>query len=387
MLNKYLQLDKKRLLIIALSAIFLVAGYLAWNRFTTNIVPSQGQPRTPEIIIPSTDTPIPAQTVIVENLTIPWDIAFLPNGEMLITEREGKLIHHNPETGESRTIPISAVKHAGEGGLLGIAIHPKFEVNSLLYLYLTSSLGGDSINSVVRYKYTDGILGDRTVIIDNIPGALFHNGGRIAFGPDEMLYIATGDARNQNSAQDTVSLAGKILRVRDDGSIPDDNPFGNAIYSYGHRNPQGLTWDDSGQLWSTEHGRSGILSGLDELNLIVKGANYGWPDSSGDRVIVGTITPILHSGPDVTWAPASAEYWDGSVFFGGLKGETLYEAVLEGSEVVELREHYVGEFGRIRTVILGPDGALYLTTSNRDGRGNIRKGDDKIIRLNPQQFR
>lgn len=370
-----------------MSVIFFAAGFLVWSKFTANIVPSQSQPRTPEIITPSTDNKIPDQVVIVENLTIPWDVAFLPNGEMLITEREGKLIHHNPKTGENRTIPISTVLHAGEGGLLGIEIHPEFESNSLLYLYLTSSLGGDSINSVVSYKYTDGSIGDRAVIIDNIPGALFHNGGRIAFGPDGMLYIATGDARTPTSAQDINSLAGKILRIRDDGSIPDDNPFGNAVYSYGHRNPQGLTWDDSGKLWSTEHGRSGVLSGLDELNLIVKGANYGWPDSAGDTVITGTIAPVLHSGPDVTWAPASALYWDNSLFFGGLKGESLYEATIENGKVINLKTHFNKEFGRIRTIHLGLDGMFYITTSNRDGRGDIRKGDDKIIRINPLQFR
>ena len=202
-----------------------------------------------------------------------------------------------------------------------------------------------------------------------------------------MLYITTGDAGKSSLAQDKNSLAGKILRVRDDGSIPDENPFGNEVYSYGHRNPQGLTWDDDGNLWSTEHGRSGALSGLDELNLIRPGENYGWPTIQGDEKRFDMNTPIINSGPDVTWAPASALYWDGSIFFGGLRGETLYEAQLQNGIIVGLKSHFKKEFGRIRTVALGPDGMFYITTSNRDGRGTVRDGDDKIIRLNPAQFR
>jgi len=373
---------KKIIIGLSIIVILAVAGLFAWQKFTDNIVPSD-KPPTPMDI--SEDAP--DVEVILENLTIPWDIAFLPGGGMLITEREGKLIKFDSDTNEITEIEISGVTHVGEGGLLGIALHPNFEQNQLLYLYFTSTLEGDSINSVVQFRYDDNELSRIKTILDNIPGAIFHNGGRIAFGPDQMLYIATGDARERESAQNTNSLAGKILRVNDDGSIPRNNPFENEVYSYGHRNPQGLTWDQSDALWSTEHGRSGAVSGLDELNLIVAGGNYGWPDSQGDTVLRGTISPALHSGPDVTWAPGSALYWDGSIFFGGLKSETLYEAVLNNNEVLELKEHYVKDFGRIRTVTLGPDEMFYITTSNRDGRGDIREGDDKVIRLNPQQFR
>src|SRR5262249_24978139 len=153
------------------------------------------------------------------------------------------------------------------------------------------------------------------------PGAKYHDGGRMAFGPDDYLYITTGDATVDYLAQDISSLSGKILRIRDDGSLPQDNPFGNAVYSYGHRNSQGLTWDSLKQLWSTEHGPTGY----DELNLIEKGQNYGWPLIMGSESRPGMKTPILHSGLN-TWAPASALFWDGSIFFGGLRGEALYEA-------------------------------------------------------------
>lgn len=341
----------------------------------------------------ATTTPIknevsmPHQAVIAENLTIPWDIAFISNHQLLVTERIGNVVSINTKTKETSVIEIPRVKSSGEGGLLGMVLHPDFVSNNYVYLYFTHSSTDTTLNRVSRFVYKEGKLSNETIIVNNIPGARYHDGGRMAFGPDGMLYITTGDATTPESAQDLNSLSGKILRVRDDGSIPQDNPFGNEIYSYGHRNPQGLTWDNEGNLWSTEHGRSGVRSGLDELNKIVKGGNYGWPDSEGDTTEKGTIAPALHSGPDKTWAPASAVYWDGSIFFGGLRGEALYEAVVKDGEIIDFKEHFYKEFGRIRTATLGPGGGLYITTSNRDGRGRIQEGDDKIIRLSPGQFR
>lgn len=320
---------------------------------------------------------MPNQTVVAENLSIPWDIAFLPEGGMLVTERPGTLLLI--ENGAAKKIPIPEAEHAGEGGLLGIALDPNFAANRFLYLYLTVREGSGLLNRVARYEFRANELSDSRIIVDNIPGAQYHDGGRIRFGPDGLLYITTGDAGNTQNAQNKNSLAGKILRVRDDGKV--------EVYSYGHRNPQGITWDEQGRLWVTEHGRSGVASGLDELNVIREGANYGWPESQGDSVAEGTVGPAIHSGSSATWAPASALYWDKSIFFGGLRGETLYEAVLDGGRVKELKKHFAGEYGRLRTVVLGPDGMFYLTTSNRDGRGSINAGDDKIIRINPAQFR
>jgi glucose/arabinose dehydrogenase len=233
--------------------------------------------------------------------------------------------------------------------------------------------------------YQNGQLTNEVIIIDKIPGSSNHNGGRIKFGPDNLLYITTGDAESPSQAQDTNALGGKILRVTDDGKVPQDNPFNNLIYTYGHRNPQGLAWDIDGRLWATEHGRSGILSGLDEINLIEKGKNYGWPIIQGNETKTGMETPKLNSGPYTTWAPAGATFIKNSLLFGGLRGSALYEAVINGTSIT-LKEHLKNEFGRIRDVVLGPDNLLYISTSNRDGRGIPGSLDDRIIKINPAKL-
>ncbi|GIW52753.1 MAG: glucose sorbosone dehydrogenase [Gemmatimonadales bacterium] len=326
--------------------------------------------------------------VVATGLDTPWEIAFLPEGGMLVTERPGNLVEIRD--GEQRRVEIPSVYEAGESGLMGLALHPDFAENRLLYVYYTTRQDGRTVNVVERYRFAGGQLSDRTLILGDIPGARFHDGGRIAFGPDGMLYITTGDAGDGSLSQLTSSLAGKILRLTAGGGVPPDNPFGNAVYSLGHRNPQGLTWDDRGRLWSTEHGPSGAQSGLDELNLIERGGNYGWPTIRGDERREGMISPVAHSGPSYTWAPAGAAYWNGSVFFGGLRGEALYEARVDsyapGSRV-EVKVHFRGELGRIRAVRLGPDGLLYIGTSNRDGRGRPRSDDDRILALRPGVFR
>jgi glucose/arabinose dehydrogenase len=325
--------------------------------------------------------------VIAENLNIPWEIVFLPDGDMLVTERVGNLLRIGED---KKVIKVEGVKHVGEGGLLGLALHPNFSKNQFIYLYLTTEVERGLENRVERYRLNleSDTLSDKKIIIGQIPGSSFHDGGRIAFGPDNLLYITTGDAGNEELSQDTSSLAGKILRVKDDGSIPPDNPFGTAVYSYGHRNSQGITWDSKGNLWSTEHGRSGIASGLDELNFIEKGKNYGWPTIQGDESKEGMVSPVIQSDPDETWAPAAAAYLNNSVFFAGLRGESLYEAKISKEEpkVTSIKSHFRGDFGRLRAVVVGPYGFLYISTSNTDGRGNAKSGDDKIILLNPKVF-
>lgn len=324
-------------------------------------------------------------TVVARDLEAPWEIAFLPDGGLLVTERRGRVTRIVGYA--RRSFPVEGVHQAGESGLMGLALHPEFATNSLIYLYYTISSGRGLENRVVRYRPGSTGLTNPTVIVSGIPAERFHDGGRIAFGPDGYLYITTGDGTDGAIAQDRKSLGGKILRITPEGAVPADNPFGNAVYSYGHRNPQGLTWDAQGRLWSTEHGRSVSGSGYDELNLIQKGGNYGWPAAEGDQRPPGTVPPVLHSGPDYTWAPAGAAYASGSVFFGGLRGEALYEARLRDEGAPDLRVHFAKELGRIRVVRVGPDGMLYLATSNRDGRGRSRSDDDRILRVNPRVFR
>ncbi len=379
-------MKKKRTLLIVVIVILGLGAFLVLRGPTQepSAPVTEGVTSVPIEEDPLSDLPF---GVIVENLNIPWDIGFLPNGAILVTERPGNLLYID-FSGTRESIEIPRVIDRGEGGLLGLVLHPEFETNRQVYLYMT--VGEDALgtrNAVFRYRFVNNDLVDERLIIDQIPGAIYHDGGRMEFGPDGKLYITTGDAINPAIAQDRNSLGGKTLRLNDDGSIPSDNPFGSAVYSYGHRNPQGLTWDSEGRLWQTEHGRSGIQSGLDEVNMIVKGGNYGWPIIEGDQTQEGMIAPKAHSGSANTWAPASAAYFGGSIFFGGLRGEALYEAVLDGESVREVKTHLQGQYGRIRTVRIGRDGMFYITTSNTDGRGSRSEGDDKILRIDPAMFR
>jgi len=327
-------------------------------------------------------TDLPDIEVIAEDLEIPWEMAFLPSGETLITERPGRLLI----VGDDRNvIPIEGVEHVGEGGLLGLALHPDFENNNWVYLYLTTLQGDALVNRVERYRLENNLLSDRQVIVENIPGAMYHDGGRIEFGPDRLLYISTGDAGKDDQAQNNQSLNGTILRVSDDGSIPQDNPFNSMVFSYGHRNVQGLAWDDQANLWITEHGRSGVKSGFDELNLIKSGQNYGWPIIEGDEEQAGMIKPVLHSGAEETWAPGDVAYYQGKLFFTGLRGASLYQATVDGETVSSIKRHFSGEFGRLRAARIYGD-YIYLTTSNRDGRGISNDGDDKLIRIKLSLF-
>jgi glucose/arabinose dehydrogenase len=325
--------------------------------------------------------------VLAESLNIPWEVVELPDETLLVTERPGELVRIYPNTQERRA--ISGVAHVGEGGLLGMALHPDFITTRWLYLYLTSQSDQGLVNRVERYEFDEAgnVLGERMVIIDQVPGAQYHDGGRIAFGPDQLLYITTGDAGVPDAAQDITSMAGKILRLTDDGSIPQDNPFDNAVYSYGHRNPQGLAWDTQGRLWATEHGPSGLASGFDEVNLIVAGGNYGWPLIQGEEIKRGMIAPVIQSGAEDTWAPAGLTIIEDQLFFAGLRGEALYSAQIEGERLVQLQAHFKERYGRLRALTTANNStSLLVTTSNRDGRGDINAGDDRLIRLDLQLF-
>ena len=379
--------NKSNYLIIFFISLFVIGLllFLFWGKLRSFVfAPRQAIP-TNETKLTFEQSSLQNIEVITQKLNIPWEITFLQSGDLLVTERSGKLLKIGSETKVIKE--IEGVRHIGEGGLLGLTLHPNFSVNNFIYLYSTTQDSNGISNRVERYRFSNDTLSERKVILEKIKGSSNHDGGRIAFGPDGYLYITTGDAESPNLAQDKNSLNGKILRIKDDGSIPEDNPFGNAVYSLGHRNPQGLAWDKNGTLWETEHGPSGVQTGNDEVNIIIKGGNYGWPTIKGDQTKKGLISPIIQSGTKDTWAPSGMAYYDGSLFFSGLRGEALYEAKIRNGNKLDLLTHFKQEFGRIRAVVLGPDGYLYLSTSNQDGRGRVREEDDKIIKINPKIFR
>ena len=363
-------MSKAKLTLLILGA-FILIGVLYINNQRVSKIPSSNNEIQTAPVIDSKE--VPRLSVIASDLEVPWALVFMPDASLLFTERIGRVrfIDNRNNLSPTPVATIEDVLQIGEGGLLGITIHPNFAVNHFVYLYYTyANNNNQTLNRVARFKFEDNSLSQKTIIVDKIPGALFHNGGRIKFGPDGFLYITTGDSQNPSLSQDKNSLAGKILRVKDDGKP--------EVFSYGHRNPQGITWDASGRLFATEHG----ASTMDELNIINIGKNYGWPEIRGDQKRQGLETPILHSGSD-TWAPAGAAYLNGSVFFAGLRGRALYEfSIISGN----IKTHLKGEVGRIREVVVGPDNMLYITTSNRDGRGSPSSNDDKIIRVNPNKL-
>jgi glucose/arabinose dehydrogenase len=335
---------------------------------------------------------------VVGNLQVPWSIVWAPDGRMLFTERVGRVRVY--EQGKLRSEPLFTVpdvEPSGESGLMSIALHPEFASNHLLYLSYAYKGDGQRVR-VVRYRETSNGLSERTIIIENIPAAQFHAGCRVRFGPDGKLYVTTGDATEPELAQQFGSLAGKTLRLNDDGSIPSDNPFIGQriaraeIWSYGHRNAQGLDWQPGTNLmFQTEHGPSGFdgPGGGDEVNVVEKGKNYGWPVIHHTQTHPGMEAPLLEYTP--ACAPASAAFYRGAAFpqfrgnffFGCLRGVRIIRVELDGRRVVSQENLLEGKYGRIREVAEGPDGYLYFSTSNRDGRGSPAADDDRIIRLVP----
>jgi glucose/arabinose dehydrogenase len=336
---------------------------------------------------------------VAGNLQVPWSISFAPDGRIIFTERPGRV--RVIEQGRLRPEPlaiISDVESRSESGLMGLTLHPQFALNHFLYLAYAYQSGEGQRVRVVRFRETGSSLADRKLIIENIPAAQFHAGCRLRFGPDGKLYITTGDATQPDTAQRLDSLGGKVLRLNDDGTVPNDNPFVNQkdarpeIWSYGHRNPQGLDWQPgTNLLFETEHGPSGgdAPGGGDEVNIVERAKNYGWPVVHHRDARAGMESPLLEYTPAV--APASGTFYRGSTFpqfhgnffFGCLRGETIIRVVLDGRRVVSQERLIERQYGRIRDVAEGPDGAIYFSTSNRDGRGSPATDDDRILRLVP----
>ena len=334
---------------------------------------------------------------VVGGLEVPWSIVWAPDGRMIFTERAGRVRVFEKGTLRQKPLFVVAdVEPSGESGLMSVALHPQFATNRFIYLSYAYSSGGTQVR-VVRFRETPEGLVDRKVIIENIPAAQFHAGCRIRFGPDGKLYVTTGDATRRELAQRLDSLAGKTLRLNDDGTVPQDNPFAGQkdarpeIWSVGHRNAQGLDFQPGSNLmFQTEHGPSNFDGppGGDEVNIVEKGKNYGWPTIHHKQTGEGLEPPLLEYTP--ACAPASGAFYRGSAlpqfkgnfFFGCLRGERLIRVVLDGRRVVS-QEDLMKDYGRIRDVAEGPDGFLYFSTSNKDGRGRAASDDDRILRIVP----
>ena len=362
--------------IISATVVLVASVVLAGCSPAPTPTPS-GRPPLPSTTAAPIDgpvAPIGEPTVLITGLTAPWSVVRLGSGSSLISERDtGKVLEYTV-AGTVREVGVVAdVAHGGEGGLLGLAVPAGSE--AALFAYLTT----ESDNRIVRMlligapgKYT---LGPEEPILTGLAKAGNHNGGRIAFGPDGMLYATVGDAGQPSRAQDLTSLNGKILRMKPDGTAPSDNPFpGSLVYSLGHRNPQGLAWDESGQVWASEFGQNT----WDEFNRIEPGKNYGWPEVEGIGNKPGFVDPVYQ------WAtsnasPSGLAYVRGAFFLAALRGQRLW-AIYPG-EPTTAQASFAGEFGRLRDAVPGPNGSLWVLTNNTDGRGNPRPGDDRLLQI------
>lgn len=313
-----------------------------------------------------------AETILTE-LEIPWDIEKVED-VLLISERTGSIVKMENEGMTRKHVQLkNPLADQPEAGLLGIAVPESYLENQQVAAYYSYTSNQGVFQRIVMLEEQEEEWVETKTILDRIPGGMYHQGGRIEIGPDEKLYATTGDATEPGLAQDQDSLAGKILRMNLDGSVPEDNPFDNSlVYSYGHRNPQGLAWNEAGELYATEHGNQAH----DEINRIKPGHNYGWPEIEGDAESEGMESPMAHSGSGETWAPSGMAYLDNNFYFGSLRGEAVRQFNPEDHSVSVIAEGY----GRIRDVMATDEG-LYFITNNTDGRGNPDDKDDRLMLL------
>ena len=341
---------------------------------------------------------------VATNLEVVWSIVFAPDGRIFFTERPGRVrVIENGRLKDAPFFTVPDVEPSGESGLMGMTLHPNFSENHFVYLAYAYRDKGDQRVRVTRYREDGNTLLEPKTIIENIPASRYHAGTRLRFGPDSKLYITTGDATNQSESQKLNTIAGKTLRLNDDGSIPTDNPFVNQkdtrpeIWTYGHRNAQGMDFQpETNLMFQTEHGPS-IIDGVslfkrtggDEVNIVERGKNYGWAKISHDMRREGMETPIIQYSPAI--APASGMFYrgqafpefKGNFFFGTLKGQAIYRLVLDGQRIISQDKLLEKQYGRIREIAESPDGTIYFSTSNRDGRGSPTVEDDRIFRIVP----
>jgi len=324
---------------------------------------------------------------VMTDLEIPWSLSFAPDGRLFVTERPGRVRIANLSTLTSEVaLTLGGVYAQGEAGLLGLALDPNFAQNNFVYLYYSAAAGGGAVNRIERYREVAGRLAERAVLLDGIPASTIHDGGRLKFGPDGFLYATAGDASNTDFSQDVASTAGKVLRITSAGASAAGNRFSSPMFTYGHRNPQGIDWHPvTGDLWASEHGPSGN----DEVNVIQSGANYGWPIIQGSATASGMQTPIVFYSSTI--APSGISFYRGqripqfanNLFVATLRGTHLLRVTTDARRVVTQERLLDGTFGRLRDVVMGPDGNLYFCTNNRDGRGDPTSGDDRVLRIVP----
>jgi glucose/arabinose dehydrogenase len=333
---------------------------------------------------PGPSAPTPAESVgqvqpaghpfdVATGLVAPWSVVRISDAATLVSQRDdGRILRLEADGSTVEVGVVPGVDHGGEGGLLGLA-HLEADGEQWVYAYFTAA----DDNRIVRMPYDGEALGDAEVVLAGIAKAGNHNGGRIAFGPDGMLYATTGDAGQPDRSQDPTSLSGKILRMTPEGDAPGDNPTaGSLVYSLGHRNPQGIAWDDDGQLWAAEFGQNT----WDEFNRIEPGANYGWPIVEGQTGDDRFVDPVLQWSTSEASPSGLARVGD-TFFLASLRGQRVWAIYIADDGTAGATAWFTGEFGRIRDVAAGPDGSLWFLTNNTDGRGDVREGDDRLMQV------
>jgi len=357
-------------------------GSGGFDTSSTGPAPATASPQTPATV-PSTQGPSTDATTgpprvlgtIARDLAVPWGIGFLPDGSALVTERDSGRVLQVSDGTVTEVGRIDQTRAQGESGLLGLAVSPSYAENKRVFVYTST----DTDNRVLRMTFDQGRLGRPTAILSGIPRGFVHDGGRLAFGPDGYLYVSTGETGQPELAQRQDSLAGKILRITEAGKPAPGNPDpGSPVWTLGHRNVQGLAFDDAGRLWASEFGQDT----WDELNLIEKGTNYGWPQ------VEGRGEGSRFRNPQVVWrtddaSPSGLAFLGGHLWLAALRGERLWRVDVDGPRASHPVDFFVGRYGRMRTVVVAPDGNLWVTTSNRDGRGHPTTGDDRILLVRP----